>query len=784
MTTSSQDAGLRIGFKRHLRAHVVRGEAVYLLSERDATSVAGAHVEALAPLLDGTRDLAGLCRDIPDGLPLAEAGSIVMRLVDAGLVALREPLETALDTQADQPSLAYWEAAGLDPGSAVRRLRGTRVEATVLGGVDAGAALGALQAAGLTVVPGSADRIGDADLSVVFCADYLDASLARVDTLHRAAGRPWLLAKPGGTQVWIGPVFDPAPGLPADPAGLPADPGAPTACWHCLAHRLRGHRQAETHLRALVDQRCALTPPAVSLPPLGAAALHLIALEAVKWVAGLRQDGQRAVWTLDSLDLAGRHHELRARPQCPACGDAELMRRQARRPVHIGHRAKASRSGGGHRSMPPEDVLSAYEHLISPVTGVLKEITRDERGPAFFNSFRAGPNLALNPRRHFDHMRSARAENGGKGITPLHGKVSALCEAIERHSGYFHGDEERVVASYAELGGEAVHPNECLRFDERQYADRAAWNSTHSSFQYVCDPFDENAVTSWTPVWSLTGNRHRLLPTGLLYFDVPAEHGGGGSLSADSNGNAAGSSLEDALLQGLLEVVERDSVALWWYNRTQAPGVDLDSFEVRWIDGLRDVYAALHRDVWVLDLSSDVGIPTMAALSRRTDGPHEDVMFGFGAHLDPQVALVRALTEMNQLMPAVVAAGQGGEYDWSDPDAVHWWRTATWDGMPYLRPDPAVRPRTPADYRHVPTNDLHQDITSVQQRLEGLGLDVMVLDQTRPDVGLPVVKAIVPGMRGFWARFAPGRLFDVPVGLGRLTEPTAYENLNPIPLFV
>jgi ribosomal protein S12 methylthiotransferase accessory factor len=174
----------------------------------------------------------------------------------------------------------------------------------------------------------------------------------------------------------------------------------------------------------------------------------------------------------------------------------------------------------------------------------------------------------------------------------------------------------------------------------------------------------------------------------------------------------------------------------------------------------------------------------MAALSRRTDGPREDVMFGFGAHLDPQVALIRALTEMNQLMPAVVAAGEGGDYDWSDPDAVHWWRTATWDGMPYLRPDPAVRPRTPADYRHEPTTDLHADITAVQARLEGLGLDVMVLDQTRPDVGLPVVKAIVPGMRGFWARFAPGRLFDVPVRLGRLDTATPYERLNPIPLFV
>jgi ribosomal protein S12 methylthiotransferase accessory factor len=63
-------------------------------------------------------------------------------------------------------------------------------------------------------------------------------------------------------------------------------------------------------------------------------------------------------------------------------------------------------------------------------------------------------------------------------------------------------------------------------------------------------------------------------------------------------------------------------------------------------------------------------------------------------------------------------------------------------------------------------------------------LQLLVLDQTRPDIGLPVVKVIVPGMRQFWARFAPGRLFEVPVQLGRLRQQTPYEKLNPFPIFV
>ena len=63
-------------------------------------------------------------------------------------------------------------------------------------------------------------------------------------------------------------------------------------------------------------------------------------------------------------------------------------------------------------------------------------------------------------------------------------------------------------------------------------------------------------------------------------------------------------------------------------------------------------------------------------------------------------------------------------------------------------------------------------------------MEVLVLDQTRSEIGLPVVKVVVPGLRHFWARFAPGRLYDVPVRLGWLSRPTCEADLNPIPMFL
>ncbi|MEV6240437.1 TOMM precursor leader peptide-binding protein [Lentzea sp. NPDC051838] len=703
-----------IGFKRHLRAEVVPGDAVYVFSEEDTTALRGPHVEALAPLLDGSRDLAAVRGEL-DAPPEHVAG-LLGQLAQAGLIGL------------STSGSAYWDALGVEPA-------GTPDVDVISLGVDA-------------ELPPITE--GDGVLTVVLVSDYLVDGLSEVDAKMRAANRPWLLAKPLGAKVSIGPFFTPGEG----------------PCYHCLSHRLWANRAAEAHVREALGLPGAVPRANVDFAPLRAVALNLVALEAAKWVAGHRYDGQRELWTFDSRDLTGRRHAVAARPQCPSCGDPDLMREKAWRPVELSSRPALHTSGGGYRSSAPEEVLKAYRRLISPLTGVVKDVVRYDGSPAFFNVFRSGPNVAAG-HRSAAHLRSAlRSQNGGKGVTALDAEVGALCEALERHSAQADGDEACVRGSYRSLGAQAIHPDSVHLYDPRQFGDRDAWNAAHSGFQHVCVPFDDDAELDWSPVWSLTKSEHRLLPTDLLYFKADADE----RLMADSNGNAAGSSLEDAVLQGMLELVERDAAALWWYNRTSPPPVSLDGDP--WVSELRSVHAGLGREVWALDLTSDLGVPVVVALSRQVSGGH--VVMGFGAHLDPALATRRALTEMNQMMPAVLQGHIG-----DDPDLLHWLDMATVTNQPYLLPSggPVTRPYTAS-------GDLFVDVLDVQARLEKAGLEVLVLDQTRPDIGLPVVKVIVPGLRGFWARFAPGRLFDVPVTLGRLAAPTPYDELNPIPLFL
>ena len=402
-------------------------------------------------------------------------------------------------------------------------------------------------------------------------------------------------------------------------------------------------------------------------------------------------------------------------------------------------------------------------------------------GDGAMHVYLAGQNLA---RRHrsLDHLRGdLRNMSSGKGATDVQARASGLCEGLERHSGVFRGDEPRRRARFLDLEGAGILPNECILFSERQYRQREQWNQTGSHYNFVPVPFDPESEIEWSPVWSLTRQQMRYLPTAFCYFNYL--HGDNEPFClACSNGNAAGNTLEEAILQGFFELVERDSVALWWYNRVARPGVDVDSFGDPYLNRVREFLAGHGREMWVLDLTSDLPVPVFAAVCRSIQGAEEQIVLGFGAHLDAHIALLRAVTEMNQMLSSLLD-GKGLSEDITDRETDQWLKTATVRNQPYLLPDGSPL-RTASRYQRTCTDDISEDVRFCQSLVERRGMEMLVLDQTRAEIGLPVAKVIVPGLRHFWARFAPGRLYEVPVRLGWLPQQLPEEELNPIPMFL
>jgi ribosomal protein S12 methylthiotransferase accessory factor len=305
-------------------AEVVPGEGTYVISERGITAFDDERVAVVAPLLNGTRDFRTVVADASGRCSPADVALAIGRLNAADLLAPAEQPPSAGRAPAAD---AYWELAGV-PGPTPR----TTVEVRAVGAGDALPALRACTAAGLDAALAGTGR---ADLTLVICDDYLDPRLREVDARQRAAGRPWLLAKPHGTTPWVGPVFRPE-----------------GACWQCLAHRMAGHRGAAVHLSRVLG-RTVPHPRAETSASLGLGR-QLAVAECEKWLAGYRYAGQDGVLTFDTLSLTGRLHRLTARPQCPGCGDPGLVARRVRRPLVLRSRPKAEVTGSGHRAVPAQ----------------------------------------------------------------------------------------------------------------------------------------------------------------------------------------------------------------------------------------------------------------------------------------------------------------------------------------------------------------------------------------------------------------------------------------------
>lgn len=765
----------------HFHVEVIEPTQVYLLGEQGHHALTGRLYCQLLPLLDGQHTFAEIVEAFEGEVSAEDLDYVLDRLAEKGYLTEAAP-------ELSPEVAAFWSELGVAPTVAARGLQQSVTLKAVGEGVSemtVAALAEALRDVGVRV-QAPTEEDSPVALKVVLTDDYLQPELGKINQEALESQQPWLLVKPVGSILWLGPVFVPGN----------------TGCWGCLAHRLRGNREIESSVlrqkqarqtkgdRGNINGAVACLPTArATLPSTLQTGLQFAATEIAKWVVKQHLnatapetarfptlDGKIITFNQTVLDL--KAHVLTARPQCPACGDAKILQRRGFEPLKLESRPKQFTSDGGHRATTPDQTVKKYEHLISPVTGVVTELVRvtDPANP-LVHTYRAGHSFG-NATSLRGLRNTLKHKSSGKGKTDSQSRASGFCEAVERYSGIFQGDEPRKRSTLAELGDLAIHPEKSLCFSDEQYANREVFNKQATvAHDWIPLRFDANQAIDWTPVWSLTEQKHKYLPTVLCYhhYPLPPEHR---FARGDSNGNAAGNTLEEAILQGFMELVERDAVALWWYNRLSRPAVDLTSFDEPYFVRLQQYYRENNRELWVLDLTADLGIPAFAGVSNRKTGSSERLILGFGAHLDPTIAILRALTEVNQI---------GLELDRVPDehlkgDATDWLLSATLENHPYLVPDASQPLKTASDYPQRWGDDIYTDVMTCVEIAREAGLETLVLDQTRPDIGLNVVKVTLPGMRHFWSRFGAGRLYDVPVKLGWLDVPRTEAQMNPTPM--
>jgi len=728
-------------FAPNFTVYLLPPDSVCLYSEHRKFFLYGELYCALASTIgEGKWTIGEIVRGLGRSFPKDKIREALTRLFDRGYILPTSPASTGVVA-------AYWASLGLSPQAVHDGLQTCRVRVQsidVLGAKEFSAALTRL---GVRVVQRAPN------LTIVLVRDYLDARLAELNKRHLSDRTPWLLVQPSGIFPLVGPVFNPGK----------------SACWTCLSDRMRRNRE----IRGMLDRSDARVVSASPLAkqPFGQHGIQLAAVEIAKAIAtGLATDLSDHIISLDLLGAEIAKHYVAARPQCPSCGRKKLRDpRRAPVPIELDAGSRLVMTSGGYRTASPRDTVARFRKHVSPLTGVVSALERIEADVPMNTNYHAAHNFSA-PARTVDELREGLSGGSfGKGSTAEQGEASALMEAMERYSGIFQGDEVRVMRRFTDFPpGDAIAPNDAMLFSDAQFARVRASIADAIEARTLPEPFDRSAKIDWSPVWSLRDRRFRYLPTGFLYFF----YRGPGEINADSNGCAAGNTLAEAIVQGFLELVERDCYAIWWYNRLQRSAVDLDQFDDPYIRDLQTQLAENGRRLWMLDITNDLGIPSYVAMAHWMDNGQENIEFGSGAHFDPRIAMLRSVTELNQFLSIGLMGGGEGKKETLDGTTPF-----RLQDHAYLAPtgSPVVPPVS--TFNHL---DTREQVMTCVEAVGRAGLDFLVLDQTRPDIGVPVARVIVPGMRHFYRRFAPGRLYDVPVKLGWRDRPTPESELNPI----
>jgi ribosomal protein S12 methylthiotransferase accessory factor len=339
----------------------------------------------------------------------------------------------------------------------------------------------------------------------------------------------------------------------------------------------------------------------------------------------------------------------------------------------------------------------------------------------------------------------------------------AYLEGLERYAGtHRRSPSGLVTASYDSLGDAALDPRECGLYAPETYRDDP-----------MLAPFDPARPIPWVRGHSLRDDRPVLVPARLVYYSAgtAADH----FVFECSNGCATGSCLEEAILFGLLELIERDAFLLGWYGDAPLAEIDLASCDSPVIRAMTDRAALCGYDVHVYDNRIDLPVPVVTGLAvRRDDGPGT-LAFAAGAALDPETAVESAVSEILTYLPHLPrqVAERPAELEAMAEDFGLVRRLpdhAALFGLPrmtshvrgYLEP-PAVRSLADTyaqwERRDRPRGqDLRDDVRWLRDALAGAGFDVVVVDQTAPEqraMGLHTVCTIVPGLLPIdfgWAR--------------------------------
>ncbi|MGZ7192294.1 MAG: YcaO-related McrA-glycine thioamidation protein, partial [Halobacteriota archaeon] len=249
----------------------------------------------------------------------------------------------------------------------------------------------------------------------------------------------------------------------------------------------------------------------------------------------------------------------------------------------------------------------------------------------------------------------------------------------------------------------------------------------------------------WYPGWDILNDEEVIVPANAVFHPYSPVQGHWQLFRSNTNGLASGNVMEEAIFHGLMEVIERDAVSIAELNRNPGLGLIADTTRVSEIIEKFELQGVAVR-LW--SLPTDTGVPTVVAAS--DDEKMRDaslLVMGAGSHTDPEIAALRALTEVAQSRATQIHGAR------EDTNRESMARMIGYERMKRLNKHWLEKPRETielGELEHMATSSIDGDIRMVLGRLQKAADSVIVSDITATAIGVPAVRVIIPGFEVYF----------------------------------
>jgi len=313
----------------------------------------------------------------------------------------------------------------------------------------------------------------------------------------------------------------------------------------------------------------------------------------------------------------------------------------------------------------------------------------------------------------------------GKGPTPEQAMASAVMEAMERYSAERRSTDDIVYGTFDDASGSglALDPREMiLPLRVLDYIDNAriGWCIGHEMFR---------GEPIWVPANAVY---HPYFPDGDMQL-----------FRYHTNGIASGNTMEEAILHSMFELIERDAWSICEYR--ERANADVIVEEGSLCSALLKRFSDSGVDIYLKDLTSDIGIPTIGAAADDTITKDPELLtIGVGTHLNPEIAAVRALTEVAQSRTTHKHGSKINAKLQKISQDMGYENIKKANRVWYSKAGKTVKL---ADMKRLDTPYVLDDIEVVFDNLIRCGFDKMIaVDITRPEVNIPSIRMIIPGL--------------------------------------